>query len=122
MPNDHYDFELALALFAKENYEELWSHALPHAESGNSYAQCFIGFLYQFGLGGPADLERAEHWLSSAADQNNPVVWNNLGTLVLSRGEKERARQCYQEAVDLGFSPATLVAQEFDGYSSSAKS
>src|SRR5438874_2487953 len=100
MPDDNYDFEFALALLKEKNCEDLWRYALPYAKSGNSNAQCMIGMLHQCGLGVPADLDEAERWLCKAAEQNNPVAWNNLGSLSLARGEKEQAKRCYQKAVE----------------------
>jgi Flp pilus assembly protein TadD len=46
-----------------------------------------------------------------AATQNNPVAWNNLGTLFLSKGEKEKAKECYRKAVELGFTMAEPLAK-----------
>jgi len=72
------------------------------------------GFLYQVELGVPRDIVEAERWLLRAAEQNNPVAWNNLGSLYLylcCEGErvpenKEKAGQCYLRAKELGFKPA----------------
>lgn len=111
MANNNYDFELALALLKKKSYEELWSYALAHAKSGDSYAQCLIAFLYQFGFGVPTDLDEAERWLRYATHRNNSIAWNNLGTLLLTKGEKKEAKRCYQKAVELGFTPATHLAK-----------
>jgi len=111
MANDNYDFEVACALLDKKSYEELWSYALPYAKSGDSNAQCLIAFLHQFGFGVPTDLDEAERWLRYAAHRNNPIAWNNLGTLLVAKGEKEEAKRCYQKAVELGFLSATHLAK-----------
>jgi TPR repeat protein len=90
----------------KKNYGELWRYVLPRAHAGDSNAQVLVGFLCEHGLGVPSDLDTAKHWLYKAAEQNNPVAWNNLGTFWATRGEKEKAKMCYRRAVELGFTMA----------------
>jgi Tfp pilus assembly protein PilF len=36
---------------------------------------------------------------------------NNLGTLLLGKGETEKAKACYRKAVELGFTMAAPLAQ-----------
>jgi TPR repeat protein len=67
---------------------------------------------WQGGLGVACDLEKAESWLYRATAQDNPVAWNNLGTLFMTKGENEKSKQCYQKAVALGFASATHLAKE----------
>jgi TPR repeat protein len=107
----NYDFELALALMGKKKYADVWSYALPHAQAGDSNAKCMIALLHEFGLGVQADMDEAERWLRDATLQSNPIAWNNLGSLFMSTGDKEQARRCYEKAVDLRFTPATLLAR-----------
>jgi uncharacterized protein len=110
MVNDSYDFELAFAMLERKSYDELRRYVLVHANAGDSDAQCLMGFLCEHGLGGPSDLNEAERWLLKAAEQNNPVAWNNLGTFWAAKGEKEKAKRCYQKAVELGFTMAAPLA------------
>lgn len=102
MVHDKYDFELACTFLEQKAYEELWKYALPYADSGDSNAQCLISLPNQYGLGTATDLEEAERWLRKATAQDNPVAWNNLGTLLMMKGENEKSKRCYQKAVALG--------------------
>lgn len=70
-----------------------------------------MGFLCEHGFGVPPEAEEAQRWLRKAAEQNNPVAWKNLGTLLLQKGEPEKAKECYHRAVELGFTMAALLAQ-----------
>jgi TPR repeat protein len=108
--DNNYDFEFAFALFDQKDYDQVWKYALPYANAGDSNAQCLISLLLQHGFGVLANLDEAERWLRLAAQQNNGVAWNNLGTLLLSKGEKEEAKRCYQRAVELGFTMAKPLA------------
>ncbi len=109
--DENYNFEAALVLLQQKDYEQLWTYALPFANAGDSNAQCLMGFLCENGLGVLSNLHEAERWLREAAEQNNPVAWNNLGTLLLSKGENEQAKKCYQRAVELGFTMAAPLAK-----------
>jgi TPR repeat protein len=111
MVKANYDFEQAFALLEKKSFEEAWKYALPHANAGDSNAQCLVGLLCEHGLGTALDLQEAERWLRKAADQNNPVAWNNLGTFWSGRGELEKATLCYRRAVELGFTMAAHLAK-----------
>ena len=108
---DSYNFEAVLEMFQRGEYESVFQIALPHAMAGNSEAQCMVSLLYQNGLGVKRDLAEAERWLVKAAAQNDPVAWNNLGTLYAMGGTglvggTERARECYERAKELGFNCA----------------
>jgi TPR repeat protein len=112
MVNDKYDFDVASAMLERKAYAELQEYALRYANAGDSNAQCLVAFLNQCGTGVPLDLDEAERWLGKAAEQNNPVAWNNLGTLWKTRGEDEKSNRCYQKATELGFVAATHLAKK----------
>ena len=103
-----YNYEQALDAFQRKDYATVLELAVEHAIAGDSSAQCMISLLYQCGYGVERDYGKAEEWLIKAAEQNNAVAWNNLGTLYamrvpgLSQGS-EAATECYQRAKDLGF-------------------
>ena len=109
MADNSYDFEYASALVETKDFAKAWEYVLPHANNADSNAQCMMGFLCEFGP--LQDLEAAEQWLRKAAEQGNAVAWNNLGTLLLHRGETEAAKQCYRRAVELGFTMAAHLAE-----------
>jgi uncharacterized protein len=111
MPKDRYDFNIAAALMRQKEYARALAYGLPYANAGNADAQCLMGLLYEHGMGVSMDLDEAERWLRKAAQQDNAVAWNNLGTLLLSKGDHEQAKNCYQQAVELGFIMAAPLAK-----------
>ena len=114
MDESRYNFELVLDRLSSGDHEGALKDTLPYANAGDSYAQCMMGFLYQVGLGVPRDTGEAERWLLKATEQDNPVAWNNLGSLYLLLccdsecipETREKARQCYVRAKELGFNCA----------------
>jgi TPR repeat protein len=109
-----YDFQFVTDKLNCKDYVAAVQYVLSYAISGNSDAQSMMGFFYEVGLGVPRDLVEAEWWLLKAAGQDNPVAWNNLGTLYLTmccNGQcppeyREKAQQCYRRAKELGFNGA----------------
>jgi hypothetical protein len=77
-----YNFEKALVLLEAKQYRELLDYVLPYATAGNADAQVQMGFLYSVGFGVMCDVREAERWLLKAAEQDHPLAWNNLGTLL----------------------------------------
>jgi len=93
-------------------YRKPWEYALPQADARDSNAQCLISLLFLCGLGVAVDLDEAESWLRKAPAQDSPVVWSNLGTLLMLKGEPEKAKQCYQRVVALGFASTAGLAKK----------
>ncbi len=107
----NYDFDAASSPMEQKNYGDVWKYVLPYADAGDSNAQCLVALLYQCGFGVARNALEAERWLRKAADQNNPVAWNNLGSLYASRiPELEHhwgdAHRCYERAKELDFNCA----------------
>jgi TPR repeat protein len=101
----------ALDAFEKKDYDLVVKLAMPHAIRGNSDAQTTVALLYQSGLGVERDVLEAERWLLKAAEQNNPVAWNNLGTLYALKLPELKHRwsdamNCYEKAKALGLNVA----------------
>jgi uncharacterized protein len=111
MADDSYNFEYASALLESKDFAKAREYVLLHANEGDSNAQCMMGFLCEHGFGASRDVQEAERWLRKAAEQNNVVAWNNLGTLLLGKGETEKAKACYRKALELGFTMAAPLAQ-----------
>jgi TPR repeat protein len=101
----------AMDAFERKEYDRVVELTLPYAIAGNSDAQTQLSLLYQLGLGVKRDVLEAERWLLKAAEQNNPVAWNNLGTLYASHLTELRhhwndATKCYERAKELGLNVA----------------
>src|SRR6267378_6030913 len=101
----------ALAAFERADYELVLKLAMPYAIKGNSDAQTTAALLYQCGLGVNRDVLEAERWLLMAAERDNPVAWNNLGSLYASKVPELRhrwdaAQGCYERAKELGLKVA----------------
>jgi TPR repeat protein len=89
--------------YEQSDYKTALNLLLPFAEAGKAEAQCTIGAMFQLGLGIEYDYEKAIKWYSLSAKQGCPISWNNLATIYSVLGDKKRAKECYHEAVRLGF-------------------
>lgn len=99
--------DAAIEAFEREDYQIAFQLWLTSATEGNSEAQVMLSCLYQTGLGVERNALKAEHWLLKAAAQNDPVAWNNLGSLYALRLPelKDRwgnAQKCWERAKELG--------------------
>jgi TPR repeat protein len=109
--SSEFNSDEAMDAFERKEYDRVVEMTLPHAIAGNSDAQTQLSLLYQLGLGVKRDVLEAERWLLKATEQNNPVAWNNLGTLYASQLPELRhhwndAMECYQRAKELGLNVA----------------
>lgn len=103
-----YNWPDVQAAIERADYQFAFENAMPHALSGNADAQCTIALLYECGWGVRRDVREAERWLLKATAQNDPVAWNNLGTLyAVKHPELEHrwteARNRYERAAELSF-------------------
>jgi len=105
-----YELDTVVALLQAKEYARLLEYVRKSAECGVSEAECELGNIYFCGQGVPADPVEAERWLTKAALQNNPVAWNNLGTLYSSY-DAQKSKQWYKRAVELGFMSAAHLAK-----------
>jgi len=117
MSSPQYISRDALEAFERRDYELVLRLAMPYAIEGNSDAQTTVALLYQCGLGVNRDVLEAEKWLLRAAENNNPVAWNNLGSLYASKVPELRhrwnaAQECYEKARQLGLSVAEPMIDE----------
>ncbi len=106
-----YNPDVVMAAFERRDYAFVLENAMPFAAAGNPDAQCMVSLLYQCGLGVEKDIDEAERWLLKAAEQDSALAWNNLGTLytICDSGlchSRERIKECYQRAKELGFNCA----------------
>jgi uncharacterized protein len=111
MDSSDYDPIEAQEAFRRGDYDLVLRLTMPHAMRGNSDAQTDLSLLYQAGFGVDRDVLEAERWLLKAAEQHNPVAWNNLGTLYALQLPELRHRwndaiKCYQKAKELGLNVA----------------
>ena len=111
MEPPRYISSVALDAFERQDYELVLKLALPAAMNGNSDAQTTVALLYLCGLGVNRDVLEAERWLLMAAERDNPVAWNNLGSLYASKVPElmhrwGAAQECYEKAKQLGLNVA----------------
>jgi|ERR1700730_1508926 len=106
-----YDSYDASEAFQRGDFESVLKLAMPHSAAGSSDAQTMLALLYQCGFGVERNILEAERLLVKAAEQGNPVAWNNLGSLYASKcPELEHhwsdATKCHKRAKELGFDRA----------------
>lgn len=69
------------AALSRENYVAAAREFIPLAHRGNSAAQAYLGFLFQYGRGVPQDYTEAAYWYRRAAEQGNDMAQYSLGLL-----------------------------------------
>jgi TPR repeat protein len=75
------------------------------ATSGNAFAQYYVGWMYNYGIGVKDDTEQALYWYHRAADLGNVKAMRSLGNLYDRQGTaKTDVQACiwYRRAVELG--------------------
>lgn len=85
------------------------------ADKGDQFAQLKLAYMYDKGIGAPANAESAHKWYLAAAEQGNAMAQYQLGQLYqsgrLSRPDYEKALAWYGKAAKK--LPAALVATGF---------
>lgn len=95
------------------DYEAAINLWMPLAELGNSYAQGYIGLMYNQGHSGEQNINKAAKWYSLASDQGHiPSKWR----LAMLYYHGSGVTQDYQKAADLYHS----AAKQGDIYSQKA--
>jgi TPR repeat protein len=97
----------AYEAYELKDFDRAFEQLRPFLDTGDVFALCLAGTMWQLGIGTSMDLTSAEAAFRSAAAQGCPVAWHNLGTLALVRGpgsyeECDSARECYRMAESLG--------------------
>lgn len=87
---NHIEFvklEKGIGAFSKGNYILALELLLPLARAGNAKAQCYLGSMYQGGLGVPVDGQQAVKWFLMSAEQKvdaehiSATAYHNLATI-----------------------------------------
>ncbi len=92
------------------------------AESGDTFAQVVLGYLYENGFKAPLDKEAAQAWYERAADRGYPPAQLALAAL-LDRSDPERSLHWVEQAAEAGYPAAqALLGACYWGDSSLAKS
>ena len=68
------DFQDGWDAYVKKDYKTAHDLWLPLAEQGSSKAQCFLGFMYDFGFGVEQEDSEAMKWYRLAAEQGYDEV------------------------------------------------
>lgn len=81
-------YDEAQKAYEKGDYISAFKGFLPLAEQGDVDAQFKLGYMYDFALGMPQDLEKGEYWYQKAAENGHIVAMNNLAYSWSLRGIK----------------------------------
>jgi TPR repeat protein len=98
----------------EKDYKLAMKYAIASADSGYSFAQLTIGYMYSNGYGVEADKAIAEKWYRLAAAQKNDVALYDLGLLHFNGSIKgqptdyDSAMNYFAEAAALGNSDAAF--------------
>ena len=81
-------YDEAQRAYENGDYISAFKGFLPLAEQGDVDAQFKLGYMYDFALGMPQDLEKGEYWYQKAAENGHIVAMNNLAYSWSQRGIK----------------------------------
>ena len=70
-----------VSAYSRGDYVRAAALLLPPANLGDSIAETYVGFMYQYGRGVPQDYAESARWFRSAAEQGEPAAQFFLGEL-----------------------------------------
>ncbi len=74
-------YKKGIDCFESKKFEEAAFWFRGSAEKGNASAQCYLGYLYENGIGVEKSNIEAAKWYLKAAEQGNTLAQNNLGSM-----------------------------------------
>ena len=96
--------------FHDKNYPTAFSSFKRAAEQGNTAAQCYLGYMYEYGQGVSKDYTKAVEWYWKAAKQGYARAQYNLGTMYeFGQGVSKnytKAVEWYRKAAEQGYADA----------------
>lgn len=107
-PSARADFNAGVAAYNRGDYAAAFAEFMALAERGQPKAQFNLGFMYEKGLGAPADDGEAMKWYRKAAEQGHAGAQNNLGVMY------ETGKGVPQDYVEAYFWYSLAVAQNND--------
>lgn len=102
------DFNAGVAAYNRGDYAAASAEFMALAERGQAKAQFNLGFMYEKGLGAPADDGEAMKWYRKAAEQGHAGAQNNLGVMY------ETGKGVPQDYVEAYFWYSLATAQDND--------
>ncbi len=102
------DFNAGVAAYNRGDYAAAFAEFTALAERGQAKAQFNLGFMYEKGLGAPADDGEAMKWYRKAAEQGHAGAQNNLGVMY------ETGKGVPQDYVEAYFWYSLAAAQDND--------
>jgi TPR repeat protein len=89
--------------FKKDN-ERSFYWFLKAASAGEAHAQAYLGYFYQYGLENVIEqnLSEAEYWYRLAAQQKDMIGLNNLGGLLVTKGQYREAKNILKQTLETG--------------------
>lgn len=93
--------------------ETFLEKSLRQANEGSVDDQMNLGYMYLYGNNGvKQDFDKAFMYYKMAADQNDPIALNNLGSLYFSgigtKTDVQQAMECFKKATELGNDSAAV--------------
>jgi len=117
--NESTQLQQAIAAYEDNDYNGAYERFVALAEKENPVAQFYVGKIYRFGIGRPADPARAEKWFDLAignglikvmqarAKAGDPAMQSDLGVMYFEGIGLERnhakAAQWYEQAAQQGY-------------------
>lgn len=74
-------YQKGVECYESMRYSEAVTWFMDSAEKGNAGAQCYLGYMYENGLGVAMSNAEAAKWYLKAAEQGDKLAQNNLGSM-----------------------------------------
>ncbi len=111
--------DAAIAIYERNDYNQAYDQFVALSERENPMAQFYLGKIYRFGIGRPADPARAEKWFDlaignglvkqmlSEAKSGDPAMQSNLGVMYFEgigvEKNLSKAADWYKKAAEQGY-------------------
>lgn len=109
----NFDFWNKSTVEENKTEDDSFEALLKKADEGDLDSQILVGYLYLYGEQGvERDYKKALKYYTKAAEQNDKIAVNNLGSLYYSgigtKRDSRKAAELFQKASDLGNSEASV--------------
>jgi len=104
------DFEKGLEYYQKLNYTKAQQFFIKGCQTDKKSCN-YLGVLYENGLSVKKDIKKALRYYQISCDANIAEACINLGSLYSQLNQKDKAKNSFKKACNLGYKPACYLAK-----------
>ncbi len=107
------ELQAAANLYDSGKHRQSFDIYIKEAEKGCVACQRFVGWMYFRGEGVSQNVQKANNWMTKAADAGDLEAMFGLGRIFMSESDFENAMHWYQKGMDSEFLPAIYWVARF---------